>query len=76
MRNDLDRSPDRGMGTGLIAGIAAAALVASLVLWAPWNDSRVADNSAPGTTVGSTTTRPAAPAAPTDPAPAAPSTTR
>jgi hypothetical protein len=68
MRND---SPDRGMGTGLLAGMGAAALVAALVIfiWAPWNSSRVADKSAPGTTVGSTS-RPAAPT--TAPSPAAP----
>jgi hypothetical protein len=74
MQDDRNPSPDRGMGTGLIAGIGSAALVALLVIWAPWNGSRVGDNSAPGATVGSSTTRmeaeaPAARAA-------APSTTR
>jgi hypothetical protein len=68
MRDERNPSPDRGMGTGVIAGIGAAALVAVLVIWAPWNGSHVADKSAPGTTVGSST-RPAAPVAPTSPAP-------
>ena len=60
MRND---SPDRGLGTGLLAGLGAAALVAALVIfvWAPWNSARVADKSTPDTTVGSSTSRPAAP---------------
>jgi hypothetical protein len=71
MRNN-NRSPDRGMGTGLLAAMGAAALVAALVIfiWAPWNSSRLADKSAPGTTVGSSTSRPAAPN--TAPSPAAP----
>jgi hypothetical protein len=70
MRDDLGRSPDRGMGTGLLAGFGAVALVAALVIWAPWNSSRVANKSAPGTTVDSSTSRPAAPT--TAPSPAAP----
>jgi hypothetical protein len=72
MQND-NRSPDRGMGTGLIAGFGAAALVAALIIWAPWDGSHVVERSTPGTTVGSLTTRLGAPTAP---APAAPSTPR
>ena len=70
-----------GMGGGLIGLIVAAAVIVVLFMWAPWSGPKVADNTAPGTTVGSSTTRPAAPVAPTAPAPApaapaAPSTTR
>jgi|GEM_PF-3674214 hypothetical protein len=73
MRNDeFDRRPgarDSGMG-GLMLGIMVAiALAAALYFWSPWNGPKIADNTAPGTTVGSTTTRPTAPAAPTAPAP-------
>jgi hypothetical protein len=68
MRDERNPSPDRGMGTGVIAGIGAATLVAVLVIWAPWNGAHVADESAPWTTVGSSM-RPAAPVAPTSPAP-------
>jgi hypothetical protein len=86
-RSDLNRDNptgvDRhaGMGGGLIGLIVAAAVIAVLFMWAPWSGPRVADNTAPGTTVGTSTTRPAAPVAPTAPAPApaapaAPSTTR
>jgi hypothetical protein len=87
-RNDLNREnltgvDDRrtGMGGGMIGLIAAAAVLAVLFMWAPWSGPKVADNTAPGTTVGSSTTRPATPVAPTAPArepaiPAAPSTTR
>jgi hypothetical protein len=86
-RSDLNRDNrtgvDRrtGMGGGLIGLIVAAAVIAVLFMWAPWSGSKVADNTTPGTTVGSSTTRPAAPVAPTAPAPApaapaAPSTTR
>jgi len=82
MRNDdLNRTDnlDRrtGMSGGLMALIAAVAVLAVLFMWAPWNGPRVADNAAPGTTVGSS--RPVAPPAPAarEPAvPAAPSTTR
>ena len=86
--NDLNRSdvtrndPERrdATGRGMIALVAAIAVFALLFIWAPWSGPRVADNTAPGTTVGSSTTRPSAPMAPnTAPAPttpAAPSTTR
>jgi hypothetical protein len=82
-RNNLNR-PDLnrrdGMSRGMIALIAAIAVFALLFTWAPWSGPRVADNTAPGTTVGSSTTRPSAPmtpnTAPAPAAPAAPSTTR
>jgi hypothetical protein len=84
--NDQNRNrmtstdPNRrtGMSGGLMALIAAAAVLAVLFLWAPWSGPKVADNTNPGTTVGSST-RPVAPPAPAarEPAiPAAPSTTR
>jgi hypothetical protein len=83
MRNDdLNRTDglDRrtGMSGGLMALIAAVAVLAVLFMWAPWSGPRIADNTAPGTTVGSST-RPVTPPAPVsrEPAiPAAPSTTR
>jgi hypothetical protein len=77
-RDSLGRTDRTGMGGGMIALIVGIAVVALLFMWAPWNGPRVAN--APGTTVGSSTTRPSAPMAPnTAPAPtapAAPSTTR
>jgi len=54
-------NPDRGLGTGVIAGIGAVALIAAVIIWAPWNGSYIAESSAPSTTVGSSTTRPGAP---------------
>lgn len=82
MRDDLDQRDGvnrrtSGLSTPMMAAIGAALVLAVLFLWAPWSGPRVADNSAPGTTVGSNV-RPVAPAAPTTPAPAAPapSTTR
>jgi hypothetical protein len=83
MRNDdLNRTDDldrrTGMSGGLMALIAAVAVLAVLFMWAPWSGPRIADNTAPGTTVGSST-RPVTPPAPVsrEPAiPAAPSTTR
>jgi hypothetical protein len=69
-----------GMGAGMIAIIAAVVVFGLLFMWAPWSGPRVAENTTPGTTTGSSTTRPSAPMAPnTAPAPtapAAPSTTR
>jgi hypothetical protein len=41
MRND-NPSPDRGMGTGVLAGLGAVALIAAVVIWSPWNGSHVA----------------------------------
>jgi len=78
-RDVLDRTERRdGVGRGMIALIVGIAVFALLFMWAPWSGPRVAN--APGTTVGSSTTRPSAPMAPnTAPAPtapAAPSTTR
>jgi hypothetical protein len=78
MRDDLKRR-EGGMSGGVMAAIAAVFVFALLFMWAPWSGPKVANNSAPGTTVGSSTTRPSAPTAPTtnSPAgPAAPSTTR
>jgi hypothetical protein len=75
MRDDnLDRRAG-GLSGGVIAAIAAVCVFALLFMWAPWSGPKVADNSAPGTTVGSST-RPAAPVAPAPSAPAAPATTR
>ena len=75
-RNDLVDRRDSGRSGMMIAGLAALAIIFGLLMWAPWNGTRTADNSTPGTTVGSSTTRPAAPAAPGAPAPTAPSTNR
>jgi hypothetical protein len=75
--NDMERRG--GMSTTMMAGLAALVVLALLFMWAPWSGPRVADNTAPGTTVGSSTTRPSANIAPVTPAPttpAAPSTTR
>jgi hypothetical protein len=75
MRDDLNRRTG-GLGGGGMAAIAAVLVFGLLFMWAPWSGPRVADNTAPGTTVGSSTTRPAAPNAPVPTTPAAPSTTR
>src|SRR4249919_1499593 len=67
-----------GMSSGWMMLIAAVAVMAVLFMWAPWSGPRVADNTAPGTTTGSSM-RPIPPAPPTAPAPttpAAPTTTR
>lgn len=80
MRNDDLNRREGGMSSGLKMLIAAVVVFGLLFMWAPWSGPRVADNTAPGTTVGSSTTRPTAPMAPNaSPAPttpAAPSTTR
>jgi hypothetical protein len=74
-RDSLGRTDRTRMGGGMIALIVGIAVFALLFMWAPWNGPRVAN--APGSTVGSSTTRPSAPMAPnTAPAPVAPSTTR
>jgi hypothetical protein len=68
-----------GMSIPKMAGLALLVVLALMFMWAPWSGPRVADNSAPFTTVGSSTTRPSANLSPTAPdpiAPAAPSTTR
>ena len=80
MRNDdLNRPADldqrTGMSGGLMTLIAAVAVLAVLFMWSPWSGPRIADNTAPGTTVGSST-RPVAPVAREPAIPAAPSTTR
>jgi hypothetical protein len=62
-RDDLDRR-EGGMSSGLMMLIAAVVVFGLLFMWAPWSGPRVADNTAPGTTVGSSTTRPSAPMAP------------
>jgi hypothetical protein len=74
MRNDMDRGLDRrgNMSGMMIGAIVALAVLGILFMWAPWSGPRTADNTSPGTTVGSTANRPAAPAAPAAPAPAAP----
>jgi hypothetical protein len=67
-----------GMSSGWMLLIAAVAVMAVLFMWAPWSGPRVADNTAPGTTTGSSTRPipPAPPAAPAPTTPAAPTTTR
>ena len=90
-RNDLNRDNMRlnqdpltpndryeGMSSGWMMLIAAVAAMAVLFMWAPWSGPRVADNTAPGTTTGSSTRPipPAPPAAPAPTTPAAPTTTR
>lgn len=81
-RNDRMTTPsvDRtGRSGGWMMLLAAAVVLGLLFMWAPWSNTRTADNSRPQTTVGSSTNRPATPAAPAarEPAiPAAPSTTR
>lgn len=79
MRNDdfdrrtgLDRE-DTKKGAMMLGIIALVAVGGALFLWAPWHGPRTADSSSPGSTVGSTTTRPDAPASPPG---AGPTTTR
>ena len=55
-----------GMSSGWMLLIAAVAVMAVLFMWAPWSGPRVADNTAPGTTTGSST-RPIPPAPPAAP---------
>lgn len=87
INDDLNRRPDLDNRTGLnrrdsyVGGpamwiIGAVIVFGLLLMWAPWNGPRVADNTAPGTTTGSSINRPAAPSAPAPAAPAAPSTNR
>jgi hypothetical protein len=78
MRNDNDLNRRNGMSGTAMALIAAVAVFALLFIWAPWSGPKVADNTKPGTTVGSSTRPVIAPApAAREPAiPAAPSTTR
>ena len=51
-RDDLDRR-EGGMSSGLMMLIAAVVVFGLLFMWAPWSGPRVADNTAPGNTVGS-----------------------
>jgi hypothetical protein len=60
---------DAGVGGLMLGIIAAIVLAAALYLWAPWNGPRTVDNTSPGTSVGSSTTRPAASTAPAAPGP-------
>jgi hypothetical protein len=78
MRNNRDAS-EGGMSTFKMAGLALLVALALLFMWTPWSPRVVENNSAPFTTVGSSTTRPSAnlsPSAPDPITPAAPSTTR
>jgi hypothetical protein len=77
MREDLNVR-NSGMNSAWMWAIAAVVVFGLLFMWAPWSSNRTADNAAPGSTVGSATTRPATPSAPVAPAttPAAPTTTR
>jgi hypothetical protein len=79
MRTNNRDAREGGMSAPKMAGLAVLVVLALLVMWAPWSGPRVADNSAPFTTVGSSTTRPSANLSPTAPdpiTPAAPPTTR
>ena len=78
MRNNRD-AREGGMSTFKMAGLALLVALALLFMWTPWSPRVVENNSAPFTTVGSSTTRPSAnlsPSAPDPITPAAPSTTR
>jgi hypothetical protein len=73
-RNELDpRAPDRGLGGMLIGALAIIVVLALVYVWARW-DTRTADNTPTGTTVG----QGSAPQAKSQQAPAtpAPSTNR
>jgi len=50
MQEERNSSPDLGLGTTVLAGMGAIALVAVLFLLSPWNVSHIADKSAPRTT--------------------------
>jgi hypothetical protein len=66
MRDDLNRR-GAGINTGLWAGIAIVVALVLVFMWAPWTNHRTADNAGPGTTIGSSTNRPATPASPATP---------
>jgi hypothetical protein len=79
-RDNLIGNRNRQNNTGgmIIGTLAVLAVLVALFMWAPWSGPRVADNTTPGTTVGSST-RPVTPPAPVarEPAiPQAPTTTR
>jgi hypothetical protein len=79
-RDNLTGNRNRQNNTGgmILGTLAVLAVLAALFMWAPWSGPKTANNNSPGTTVGSSTTRPATPApAAREPAiPAAPTTTR
>jgi hypothetical protein len=83
MLNDRNRNRSTGTdrldttGAKIVGALAVASVVAALFMWAPWSGPKIADNTAPGTTVGSAT-RPVTPPAPAmrESVPAAPTTTR
>jgi hypothetical protein len=61
MRDDLGCTPDVGMGTALLTGFGAVVLVAAAVtMWSAWNGFHLVDKSVPGTTIGASTSGPAA----------------
>jgi len=78
-RNDMNRNnlnSRGGFSSTMIALIAGVAVLALLLMWAPWSGPTVANNTAPGTTTGSST-RPGTPIAPpATTSPTAPSSTR
>ena len=49
MQEERNSSPDLGLGTTVLAGMGAIALVAVLFLLSPWNVSHIADKSPPRT---------------------------
>ena len=69
---NLRTTPDRGMGGMLIGALAIIVLLALVYAWSPWSDSRTADNTPAGTTIG----QGSAPQAKSQQAPATPSTNR
>jgi UDP-N-acetylmuramyl pentapeptide phosphotransferase/UDP-N-acetylglucosamine-1-phosphate transferase len=79
VRNNHRNAHEGSMSTPKMAGLAILVVLALLFMWAPWSGPRMADNIAPFTTVGSSTTRPSDNLSPTAPdaiIPATPSTTR
>ena len=75
MRNNNRDAREGGMSTPMMAGLAVLVVCALLFLWAPWSGPRVADNTSPFTTVGTSTNRPSANLSPDSTTPTAPSTT-
>jgi hypothetical protein len=74
MRNNRD-AREGGMSIPMMAGLAALVVLALLFMWKPWSGPRVADNTAPFTTVGASTNRPSANLSPDSTSPTAPATT-